>query len=54
MKKEVHVDKKKINKGNDKKKQNIKQGKGFLSNSTFSYFEHHGLGIKQKEKAMKC
>lgn len=28
--------------------------KGFLSNSTFSYFEHNGLGIKQKEKAMKC
>ena len=49
MKKKVHVDKKKINKGNDKKKK-----KGFLSNSTFSYFEHNGLGIKQKEKAMKC
>ena len=53
MKKEVHVDKKKINKGNDKKKKR-KKNKGFLSNSTFSYFEHHGLGIKQKEKAMKC
>ena len=38
-----------------KKKQKTKnREKGFLSNSTFSYFEHHGLGIKQKEKAMKC
>ena len=54
MKKEVHVDKKKINKGNDKKKKKKEKKKGFLSNSTFSYFEHHGLGIKQKEKAMKC